>query len=243
MASPNRAPGDQPLVDLRRDADLGDLVEHLGGDGQQPDQRGPRPRTEHDLEAALQREHLGVEARARDDVGQQVLDVVEHAGSATAFARWRISSLNRNFSSWSSMPRTLADSPIGSARRSARSSRSGARPASARRLRRSISVDDCSRRRPVWSVRRIPARRRRGAGGVAPPGAATGANEDPPPGGGLGVVRAGVPVRHALGGLRRRSASRHPEDYAPPAPVGRGRASRWRRPRARRPGDTPRCGC
>ncbi len=75
-----RAPRDQPLVDLGGDADLRDLVEHFRRHGQQPDQRRPRPRTEHDLEAALEREHLGVEARARDDVGQQVLDVVEHAG-------------------------------------------------------------------------------------------------------------------------------------------------------------------
>ena len=34
------APGDQPLVDLGRDADLGDLVEDLGRDRQQADQRG-----------------------------------------------------------------------------------------------------------------------------------------------------------------------------------------------------------
>ena len=38
------APSDQPLVDLRRDAHLGDLVEHLGRDGQQPDERGPGAR-------------------------------------------------------------------------------------------------------------------------------------------------------------------------------------------------------
>ena len=39
-------PGDEPLVDLRRDVDLGDLVEDLGSDGQQPDQgrAGPRRR-------------------------------------------------------------------------------------------------------------------------------------------------------------------------------------------------------
>ena len=37
--------------------------------------RGP----EHHLEAALEGEHLGVEARAGDDVGQEVLDVVEDA--------------------------------------------------------------------------------------------------------------------------------------------------------------------
>ena len=40
------APRDEALVDLRRDADLGDLVEDLGRDGQQPDERraGPRRR-------------------------------------------------------------------------------------------------------------------------------------------------------------------------------------------------------
>ena len=36
------APGHEALVDLGRDADLGDLVEHLGRDGQQPDQRRSR---------------------------------------------------------------------------------------------------------------------------------------------------------------------------------------------------------
>ena len=74
-----RPPGDEPLVDLGRDADLGDLVEHLRRDGQQPDQRRPGARPEHHLQAALEGEHLRVEARAGDDVGQQVLDVVEHA--------------------------------------------------------------------------------------------------------------------------------------------------------------------
>ena len=37
-------PRDEPLVDLGRDADLGDLVEDLRRDGQQPDQRRPRAR-------------------------------------------------------------------------------------------------------------------------------------------------------------------------------------------------------
>ena len=74
-----RPPRDEPLVDLGRDADLGDLVEDLRRDGQQADERRPGARPEHHLEAALEGEHLGVEARARDDVGQQVLDVVEHA--------------------------------------------------------------------------------------------------------------------------------------------------------------------
>ena len=77
MARPKRAPGDEPLVDLGRDAHLGDLVEHLGGHGQQPDQGGPGARAEHHLEAPLEREHLGIEARAGDDVGQEVLHVVE----------------------------------------------------------------------------------------------------------------------------------------------------------------------
>ncbi len=72
-------PGDEPLVDLGRDADLGDLVEDLRRHGQQPDQRRPGARPEHHLEAALEGEHLGIEARAGDDVGQQVLDVVEDA--------------------------------------------------------------------------------------------------------------------------------------------------------------------
>ena len=66
-------------MDLGRDAHLGDLVEDLGRHGQQTDQRRPGARAEHHLEAALQGEHLGVEARAGDDVGQQVLDVVEDA--------------------------------------------------------------------------------------------------------------------------------------------------------------------
>ncbi len=70
-------PGDEALVDLGRDADVGDLLEHLGRDGQQPDQGRAGPRAEHHLEAALEGEHLRVEARAGDDVGQQVLDVVE----------------------------------------------------------------------------------------------------------------------------------------------------------------------
>ena len=73
------APGDEALVDLGRDADLGDLVEHLGRDGEQADERRARPRAEHHLEAALEGEHLGVEAGAGDDVGQEVLDVVQAA--------------------------------------------------------------------------------------------------------------------------------------------------------------------
>jgi hypothetical protein len=74
------APGDEPLVELGRDADLGDLVEDLRGDGEQADERRAGAWPQHHLEAALQREDLGVEARARDHVGQQVLDVVEDAG-------------------------------------------------------------------------------------------------------------------------------------------------------------------
>ena len=38
-----RPPGDEALVDLGRDAHLGDLVEHLRRHGQQPDQRRARP--------------------------------------------------------------------------------------------------------------------------------------------------------------------------------------------------------
>ena len=45
-----------------------------------PDERRAGPRPEHHLEAALEGEDLGIEARAGDDVGQQVLDVVEDAG-------------------------------------------------------------------------------------------------------------------------------------------------------------------
>ena len=42
----------------------------------------PGARAEHDLERALEREDLGIEARARDDVGEEVLDVVERPGLA-----------------------------------------------------------------------------------------------------------------------------------------------------------------
>ena len=38
-----RPPGDEPLVDLGRDPDLGDLLEDLGRDRQQPDERRARP--------------------------------------------------------------------------------------------------------------------------------------------------------------------------------------------------------
>ena len=67
-------------MDLGWDADLGDLVEDLGCDREQADQGGTGPRPQHDLQAALEREDLRVEAGARDDIGQQVLDVVEDAG-------------------------------------------------------------------------------------------------------------------------------------------------------------------
>ena len=60
-----------------RDVDVGDLLEHLGGDGQQPDQRRSGTCPEHHLETPFEGEHLGIEARAGDDVGQQVLHVVE----------------------------------------------------------------------------------------------------------------------------------------------------------------------
>ena len=73
------APRDEAFVDLRRDPDLGDLVEDLGRDRQQADQGGPGPATEHHLEAPLQREDFAVEAGRGDDVGQEVLDVVERA--------------------------------------------------------------------------------------------------------------------------------------------------------------------
>ena len=73
------APGDEALVHLGRDAHLGDLVEHLGRHGEQPDEGRAGPRPEHDLEAPLEGEDLGVEAGARDDVGQEVFDVVEDA--------------------------------------------------------------------------------------------------------------------------------------------------------------------
>jgi len=56
-----------------------DFVEHLRRDGQQPDERGAGSPAEHDLEAALEREHLGIEAGRRDHVRQEVLDVVERA--------------------------------------------------------------------------------------------------------------------------------------------------------------------
>ena len=59
---------------------LGDLVEDVRGDRQQADQRRPGAGAEHHLQRALEGEHLGIEARAGDDVGQQVLDVVQRAG-------------------------------------------------------------------------------------------------------------------------------------------------------------------
>ena len=52
------APGDEALVDLRRDVDVGDLFKDLRGNGQQPDQGGAGPRPEHDLETPLEGEHL-----------------------------------------------------------------------------------------------------------------------------------------------------------------------------------------
>ena len=39
-----RTPGDQALMDLGRDMDVGDLLEDLRGDRQQPDQGRARPR-------------------------------------------------------------------------------------------------------------------------------------------------------------------------------------------------------
>src|SRR5664280_2773722 len=75
-----RPPGDEPFVHLGRDPDLGHLVEHLGRHGEQADERAPGARAEHDLERPLQREDLRIEARAGDDVGEEILDVVEHRG-------------------------------------------------------------------------------------------------------------------------------------------------------------------
>ncbi len=74
-----RPPADDPLPDLRREADLADLLEHLAGDGQQTDEGGAGPVAEHDLQRALQGEDVRVEAGAGGDVGQEVLDVVELA--------------------------------------------------------------------------------------------------------------------------------------------------------------------
>ena len=74
------APRHEALVDLGRDADLGDFLKDLGRDGEQPDEGRSRTRPEHDLQAPLEGEHLGIEARARDHVGQEILDVVEGAG-------------------------------------------------------------------------------------------------------------------------------------------------------------------
>ena len=51
-------PRDESLVDLGRDAHLGDLVEDLRRHRQQPDQRRPGARAEHDLQAALEGEDL-----------------------------------------------------------------------------------------------------------------------------------------------------------------------------------------
>src|SRR4051794_7042626 len=77
-----RAPCHEPLVDLGGDANLGDLVEDVGRDGEQADERRPGTRAEHHLEAPLEGEDFRVKARAGYDVGEQVLDVVEHAAVA-----------------------------------------------------------------------------------------------------------------------------------------------------------------
>jgi hypothetical protein len=42
------------------------------------DERRSRARPEHHLQRALEREDLRVEAGRRDDVGQEILDVIEH---------------------------------------------------------------------------------------------------------------------------------------------------------------------
>ncbi|MBW3612698.1 MAG: GTPase Era, partial [Chloroflexi bacterium] len=72
-----RPPADETLLDVRRQADLAQLLEHPAVDGEKPHQRRTRPPTEHHLERALQREDVGVEARARRHLCEQVLDVVE----------------------------------------------------------------------------------------------------------------------------------------------------------------------
>ncbi len=73
-------PGDQALLNFRRNSNLGDLVEYFGRDRHEPDQRRARAGPEHHLKRPLQGEDLGIEPRAGDDVCQEILDVVEHAG-------------------------------------------------------------------------------------------------------------------------------------------------------------------
>ena len=73
------APGDEALLDLGRNPDLGCLVENLGRHREQAHQSGAGPGPEHHLERALEGEDLRVEARTGDDVGQKILDVVQDA--------------------------------------------------------------------------------------------------------------------------------------------------------------------
>ncbi len=73
----SRAPADQALMHIRRQADLAHLVEDLARDGQQPHQRRAGAAAEHHLQRSLEREDVAVEARRGRHVGEQILDVVE----------------------------------------------------------------------------------------------------------------------------------------------------------------------
>src|SRR3954453_19000245 len=75
-----RAPGNEALMNVGRNADFRDLLEDVGADREKADQSGAGPSTQHHLQAALEGKNLRVEARAGDDVRQQVLDVVQDAG-------------------------------------------------------------------------------------------------------------------------------------------------------------------
>ena len=124
-------PRDEPLVDLGRDPDLGDLLEDL------------RARRSAARRASCPPATPSMTCRLRSSVKTSeskrglVMTSVRRSstlssvpGSATAFARWRISSLNRNFSSWSSMR------PMVAACRSARSGSDRAAAGAARLDRR-----------------------------------------------------------------------------------------------------------
>ena len=77
-----RPPGNEPLMNLGCDTNLGDLVEHLRSHRQKPDQCRSGAWPEHDLEAALEGEDLRIEAWIGDHVGQEILDVVQGRGLA-----------------------------------------------------------------------------------------------------------------------------------------------------------------
>ncbi len=64
-------------MDVGRDAHVADLVEHLAVDGEQPHERRSGAAAEHDLQGALEREDVRVEARRRRHLRQEILDVVE----------------------------------------------------------------------------------------------------------------------------------------------------------------------